>query len=31
MHRADTGRVDATVGGAITLLSEADAEFDSAS
>jgi len=28
MHRADTGRVDATVGGAITLLSEADAEFD---
>ena len=28
MHRVDTGRVDATVGGAITLLSEADAEFD---
>jgi len=28
MHRADTGRVDATFGGAITLLSEANAEYD---
>lgn len=26
LHRADTGRVDATVGGAITLLSEAESE-----
>jgi len=28
MHRADTGRVDATVGGAITLLSEAELEYE---
>lgn len=28
LHRADTGRVDATVGGAITLLSEVDAEHE---
>lgn len=28
MHRADTGRVDATVGGAITLLSEAELEHE---
>ena len=28
MHRADTGRVDATVGGAITLLSDAESEHE---
>jgi para-aminobenzoate synthetase component 1 len=28
MHRADTGRVDATVGGAITLLSQAHSEHE---
>ncbi|MAO88633.1 MAG: aminodeoxychorismate synthase component I [Crocinitomicaceae bacterium] len=28
MHRADTGRVDATVGGALTLLAQGDDEYD---
>lgn len=28
MHHAETGRVDATFGGAITLLAEAEAEYD---
>jgi para-aminobenzoate synthetase component 1 len=28
MHRADSGRVDATVGGAITLLSQAESEYE---
>ena len=28
MHHADTGRVDATFGGAITLLAEAESEYD---
>ena len=28
MHRADSGRVDATVGGAITLLSQAEFEYE---
>ena len=28
MHNAETGRVDATFGGAITLLAEAEAEYD---
>jgi para-aminobenzoate synthetase component 1 len=28
LHNAETGRVDATFGGAITLLAEADSEFE---
>jgi para-aminobenzoate synthetase component 1 len=28
MHRADNGRVDATVGGALTLLADGDDEYD---
>ena len=28
MHRGDTGRVDATVGGALTLLARGDDEYD---
>jgi anthranilate/para-aminobenzoate synthase component I len=28
MHRAESGRVDATVGGALTLLANGDDEYD---